>query len=211
MKITKIYQYATFSVLALVSQLNATQVYAGMDEMAGMSAMTTPSSGTMNNTTDGGMKKMGCMECMGMMGQMGGMTSSDTMSSMSSLPGFPGASHLYHVGADGFFVNHHPLHITLDVAQQTQLNTLKQKAFLDKATAERTIEAAEQDLFVLTGVDQPDARKIETQLRTIEGLRVQQRMNYIRAVGEAAKVLTAEQRSVLLGNSSSGGNAPSGH
>ena len=44
----------------------------------------------------------GC--CAGMMGQMGAAQPAAAMP--SALPGFPGASHLYHVGATGFFLDY---------------------------------------------------------------------------------------------------------
>lgn len=154
----------------------------------------------------GGMGMGMCMDCMGEMGSMGGMAGASGAGGMAgmsatppnALPGFPGASHLYHVGADGFFLNH-PQHIQLSMEQQTRLGRIREKALLDRATAQRKIEEAEQQLFVLTGSDQPDIRKIEAQARAIEELRVQRRLAYIRAVGEAAQVLTDEQRRAVLG------------
>lgn len=151
----------------------------------------------------GGMGMGMCMECMGEMGGMGGASAPGGMPGMAAvppnaLPGFPGASHLYHVGADGFFLNH-PQHIQLSTEQRTRLGRIREKALLDRATAQRRIEEAEQQLFVLTGSDQPDMRKIEAQARAIEELRVQRRLGYIRAVGEAAQVLTDPQRRAVLG------------
>ena len=43
---------------------------------------------------------------------------SDGMSMPSALPGFPGQSHLYHIGATGFFLDH-PEHITDKVVRAT--------------------------------------------------------------------------------------------
>jgi Spy/CpxP family protein refolding chaperone len=54
-------------------------------------------------------------------------------------------------------------------------------------------------LWELTAADQPDAAKIEAKVREVEKLRGDQRLAFIRAVGEAAQVLTDEQRKVLLG------------
>lgn len=155
----------------------------------------------------GGMGMGMCMECMGeCMGEMGGMGGASAPGGMpgmgavppNALPGFPGASHLYHVGADGFFLNH-PQHIQLSTEQRTRLGRIREKALLDRATAQRKIEEAEQQLFVLTGSDQPDMRKIEAQARAIEELRVQRRLGYIRAVGEAAQILTDPQLRAVLG------------
>ena len=70
---------------------------------------------------------------------------------------------------------------------------------LDQRTAERRIEEAEQELWTLTAAEAPDVAKIEEKVRNIERLRGDQRLAFIRSVGEAARVLTADQRSVLLG------------
>lgn len=131
----------------------------------------------------------------GTMRQRPGMSG---MSPASQLPGFPGASHLYHVGATGFFLDH-PQHITLSTQQQTALNRIREKAMLDRANAERRIEDAEQELWTLTAADQPDGAKVEGQVRAIEKLRGDLRLDFVRAVGEAAKVLTVEQRGAVLG------------
>lgn len=136
-----------------------------------------------------------------MMGRMRGSMRARSMSNMAptaSLPGFPGASHLYHVGATGFFLDH-PEHITLSTVQQTALNRIKVKTSLDRTTFDRRIEDAEQELWTLTAADAPDAAKIDAKVRAIETLRGDQRLAFIRAVGEAGKVLTADQQNALLG------------
>lgn len=153
----------------------------------GMPGMNAPSGGGM-------MDMMGMMKGMDMMG-MGGMQS---MNMPSALPGFPGASHLYHIGATGFFLDH-PQHITLTTEQQTALNKTKEQAALAKNKSDREIEQAEQELWELTAADQPDAGKIETRIREIEKLRGDQRLAFIRSAGDAAKVLTDEQRKQLVG------------
>ena len=119
--------------------------------------------------------------------------------SMSSLPGMPGASHVYHIGSTGFFLDQPQLKLT--TPQQTTLNRIKERALLDRANAERRIEQAEQELWTLTGADQPDAAKVQAKLQEIEQLRTTQRIGFIRAVGEATKQLTPEQQSALLGTS----------
>jgi Spy/CpxP family protein refolding chaperone len=157
------------------------------------------------------MKKRG-MGMMGMMGEMGMMQGMDDMDSMddgmdgmampSALPGFPGASHLYHIGATGFFLNHGE-HIELTTEQQTKLNELKEAALLAKATSERKAAEAEQELWKLTSSGEPDAKMIEEKVREIEKIRGDQRLDFIRAVGEAAGVLTHEQHQALTGKHSS--------
>lgn len=120
------------------------------------------------------------------------------MAKSSALPGVPGVSRLYHIGATGFFLNH-PEHITLSMNQQAALNVVKQKALLSKSTSQRQIEEAEQELWELTGADEPDAAQIQAKVQTIEKLRGEHRLAFIQSVGEAAKVLTEEQRQMLLG------------
>lgn len=165
----------------------------GMDNMmggmSGMSGMSGPGMGMMDD-----------MDMMGMMGMgsMGG-TKGMKMKMAAALPGFPGASHIYHIGATDFFLDH-PEHITLSTEQQVKLNAAKQKAVTDKANAQRKIEEAEQQLWELTAADQPDAAKIDAKVREIEKLRGDQRLAFIRSVGEAAKVLTDDQRKILLGH-----------
>ena len=121
--------------------------------------------------------------------------------SMSSLPGIPGATHVYHVGSTGFFLDQPQLQLTAQ--QQAAFNRIKERALLERETANRRIEQADQELWTLTAADQPDAAKIQAKLQEIERLRTDQRFAYIRAVGEAAKQLTPEQQNVLLGTSPS--------
>lgn len=147
--------------------------------------------------------EMGGMCCMKMMGSMGAskMAKKKDMGGMkmsSALPGFPGMSHLYHIGSTGFFLDH-STHITLTPDQQMMLNRIKEKATLDQSDADRKIEEAEQQMWQLTAADSPKADKIEAKTREIEKVRANQRLAFIRAVGEAAKVLTPEQQQVLLG------------
>ena len=137
------------------------------------------------------------MEMAGMMG-MNSMAAATNTMTQSALPGFPGASHLYHIGATGFFLDH-PEHITLTIEQQVALNKIKDQALLAKSAAERNIEKAEQELWTLTAADQPDSAKIEAKVHEIEKLRANERLTFMGAVGEAAKVLTADQRKSLTG------------
>ena len=146
---------------------------------------------------------------MGMMGK-GAMGRARGMSGMtmgSALPGFPGISHLYHIGADGFFLNHVE-HITLTADQRKRLNQIKQKAALGGSSCARKVEEAEQELWELTASDSPDAAAIEAKVREIEKLRGDQRLAFIRAVGEAAKVLTDDQRQALAGTATEASSRP---
>ena len=178
----------------------------GMGGMGGMSMSGGSDSASGMSMSDGqqsgGMGMMGMGGGMGMMGMMkgmgGGMSGMSGMSMPTALPGFPGASHLYHVGATGFFLDHGD-HIQLTTEQQAKLNQLKEKTLLNQASADRKIEEAEQELWELTAADQPDAEALESKIREVETLRGDQRLAFIRAVGEAAKVLTHEQHQVLTG------------
>jgi hypothetical protein len=134
------------------------------------------------------------------MSGMMGMAPAPQAMRMSSLPGFPGATHLYHVGATGFFLDHAG-HLSLTTEQRASLGQVRERAMLEQATARRSIEQAEQELWSLTAADQPDAQAIEAKVAEIERLRGQQRLQFIRAVGEAGQVLTDEQRRVLTGQS----------
>ena len=139
----------------------------------------------------------GC--CSGMMGKMG-VAGSPSPTMPSDLPGFPGASHIYHVGATGFFLDY-SAGIKLTTKQQAALNGIKEKSLGDLATAQRQIDQAEQELWMLTSSDQPDSMRLETKVRDIERLKGDQRIAFIRSVGEAARVLTDDQRAALLGTS----------
>ena len=116
----------------------------------------------------------------------------------SAMPAQPGASHLYHIGSTGFFLNH-PQHITLSQDQRMTLNRLKEKAMLERASVQRRIDQGEQELYTLTGADQPDSSTIQAKVSEIEKLRGDQRMSFIRAIGEATNVLTHDQHLALMG------------
>ncbi len=70
---------------------------------------------------------------------------------------------------------------------------------LDRASQQRKIDQGEQELYALTGADQLDNSKVQSKIGEIEKLRTEQRMNFIRAVGEASNVLTHDQHQALMG------------
>ena len=159
----------------------------------------------------GMMKKMKGMNMgmMGMMGMMKKMKGMDMMGKMdmssmgeSALPGFPGASHIYHIGSSEFFLDHET-HISLSLEQKTKLNKAKQKSKLHSLKLDREIEQAEQELWELTSAGTPDIKKIDSKIRSIEKLKADQRLAFIRAVGESAKLLTDKQVKVLIGEEKS--------
>lgn len=172
--------------------------------MGGMGGM---SMGDSQGMAMGNMQPMSMMDRMMMMGmsRMGTGTHGGSMS--SALPGIPGASHIYHVGATGFFLDHSD-HIALTVEQHQQLNAIKERTLLSQSTRERLIEQAEQELWVLTASDSPEIGAIEAKVREDEGLRCDQRLEFIRAVGEAATVLTEEQRLQLVGQHDTASTQP---
>lgn len=117
-------------------------------------------------------------------------------SKAGSNPGTTSASHLYHIGATGFFLDHSQ-HITLSIEQQQALNQIKEQAALDKASACRSTQDAEQNLWTLTAADQPDSALIEASITEIEKRKSAARLRFINAIGAAAKILTEEQRGML--------------
>lgn len=125
---------------------------------------------------------------------------------MVELPGFPGTPRIYHLGATGFFLDHNET-IRLTPAQQKTLDGIKTKSISSQGVAHGTIDQAEQELWALTGSDQPDAMAIETKIREIERLKGDRRIAFIRSVGEAARLLTDEQRTALRG-ARAAGSAP---
>lgn len=138
----------------------------------------------------------------GMVGKKdAGRSTSATMP--PDLPGFPGSSHIYHVGATGFFLDYSAV-ITLTADQQAALNGIKARSIGDLGAAQRRIDQAEQELWMLTGSDRPDSMTLEMKVREIERLKGDQRIAFIRSVGEAARVLTDDQRAALLGTGAPG-------
>ena len=176
----------------------------GRGEMMGMDdkAMGCTGQGGMG-TGGGGM--MGMDKMMGAMGMAPG--AGTTMAMPSALPGFPGASHLYHVGSTGFFLDYADK-LGLSVEQKSGLNAIKQRALSAQATTQRKIAEAEEALWTLTAAEQPDAAAIESKVREIEKLRSEQRLTFIRAVGDAGKLLTADQQKMVHGLMPMASNAP---
>jgi hypothetical protein len=172
-----------------------------MDKMmGGMGGGAMPAGAPMGGAAPGGsmgMMDMDKKEMAGMMGMMSGKGGS-SMAMPSALPGFPGASHLYHVGATDFFLDH-PQCITLSTEQQMKLNQIKEQAALNKASASRSVQEAEQDLWTLTAADQPDNAQIEAKVAEIEKLKGDARLRFISAIGDAAKILNDGQREILTG------------
>lgn len=178
-----------------------------------------PSTGQQPSASGAGMAGMGPammdmhrgemgMPPAGMMREMGGMpiaspsapipAGAQTASArpLSALPGMPGVSHLYHIGSTGFFLDQPQIELTPD--QQSRLRQIMERALLERGNADRGIEQAEQELWALTGAG-TDAARVEAKIAEIERARTNQRIEFIRSVGEAIDVLAAEQRNALVG------------
>jgi hypothetical protein len=125
----------------------------------------------------------------------------------TDLPSSPRGLHIYHIGATGFFLDN-SAGITLSPSQQAALHGIKQTSISDLAAAQRQIDRAEQELWLLTGSDAPEPMTLETKVRYVESLKAEQRYAFIRSVGEAAGVLTNDQRAALLGTAAAPGTAP---
>ncbi|MBA7471899.1 hypothetical protein ES707_07211 [subsurface metagenome] len=205
--------HATPSVRTAMMDDNMGSMGGGQSgSMSGMSNTAPNASGGMGGSSSGGMGGMsggmgGC--CMGPMGQSPGAASPSNsgMAMQTNLPGFPGASHIYHVGATGFYLDYADK-LGLSTDQRTKLNEIKQQALLTQSNTQRKVDEAEQALWVLTAADQPDAAAIEAKAREIEKLKADQRIAFIRAVGDAANALTADQRKMVLGLAPMPGTTP---
>lgn len=111
-----------------------------------------------------------------------------------------GAPHVYHAGAEDVFLGRAAA-LGLSTDQQNQLAALRERALLAFATTQRQLDQAEQDLWVLTSAERPDAAKVEAKLSEISRLSARQRMDYIRAVGDAVGILSdAQRKAVVAGN-----------
>lgn len=171
-----------------------------MDKMMSMEGGAMPASApaAAGMSGDG---RMG-MEKMEMAGKTGA-AGTTPMTIPSDLPGSPSAPRIFHVGATGFFLDQTAA-IKLTVDQQATLIGFKQKSIGDLGAARLRIDQAEQDLWVLTGSERPDPMALEAKVREIERLKGDQRIAFIRSVGEAASVLTDDQRAALLGTGAPG-------
>ena len=181
----------------------------GMSSMGGgmgMSGMGMSGKGKMGGDQMGGSKSgmrmgmgMGGMKRMRMMGSMGGEAAEQPVAQPSFLPGFPGASHIYHIGATSHFLDHSELIAPSSEQRRTLAEMLEQSA-LAQSSFDRRIAQAEQELWVLTSTGAPDAASIESKVKEVAALQVEQRLAFIQSVGAAASVLTEQQRNALVGD-----------
>lgn len=181
--------------------------------------MTQPGMGGMQGQ---GMGMMGMMSMMGMGGgagmgngqgmeghggQMGGMQNGVNQPAVpgapNGTPGQPAAvsasqdTRIYHVGAVDFFLDQ-AAKLNLTDKQTVDLTEVKRKALAQTSEQQTKIVQAEQELFALTGADSPNDSTIANKVKEIERIRTEQRLAFIKSVGRAGKVLTADQRKTFL-------------
>lgn len=148
----------------------------------------------------GGMKAMGAAAADSAPMQMGAtpaMTgpSKPVARAVSALPGYPDTGHLYHIGGSGFFLDQPT--VGLSATQEAALTAIRDRWTLARADTDRRIDEADEALWTLTGAAQPDGARVTAKVQEIERLRASARLDFIRAVGEATKVLSPAQRKVL--------------
>lgn len=149
----------------------------------------------------GGMKSMGAAAPDSAPMQMGAAAAMTAPSKpvartvVPALPGYPAMAHLYHIGGSGFFLDQPA--IELSPAQEAALTAIRERWTLARADADRRIDEADEALWALTGAAQPDGARVNAKVQEIERLRASARLDFIRAVGEATKVLSPAQRKVL--------------
>ena len=119
------------------------------------------------------------------------------MTMPSALPGNPGASHLYHIGATGFFLDQPSIELATE--QRSALNQIRERALAARSATDRKVEQIEEEIWLLTAAGAPDAALVSAKVREASTLRTDGRVAFIAAVGEASQVLTATQRAKLLG------------
>lgn len=132
------------------------------------------------------------------------------MNATEQLPSAEGAPHLYHIGAEGFFLAQGSA-VGLTPEQQGKLATIKEKTERAHAATQRKIVEAENALWTLTAAEKPDVGKIDAKISEIGRLGAQQRSDFVRAVGSAVAVLNDAQRKavIALGPAATPSTAPS--
>ena len=103
--------------------------------------------------------------------------------------------------------SNHADHIRLTAEQQAALNEIKEKTALEQTTTEREIEEGEQQPWQATASDRPGVWR--PRFVSFEKLRGDQRIAFIRSVGEADEVLGHEPQT--LTGTHSGPRSPAAH
>jgi Spy/CpxP family protein refolding chaperone len=115
------------------------------------------------------------------------------------LPSFPDAPQIYHEGALDFFLGRGD-QLELSDKQRTDLAAIRTRAERKLAAAAQKVARAEEDLWALTTGTNPDAVAIEAKIAEIGQIEGDRRLAFIRDVGDAARVLTKEQRTIIAKN-----------
>lgn len=108
-----------------------------------------------------------------------------------------GPAAVMHIGAKGFFLDR-PQTFTPRADQAKTFAAIKERSAMEMMASDKNIQEAEHGLWKLTASDNPDLAEIEAKAREVEKLRAEQRITFIRAVAEAANLLTPAQKEILL-------------
>ncbi len=123
------------------------------------------------------------------------------------LDALPPGSHLLHLGVRAYFLDFRA-RLNLSPNQIADLRVIRQDAETARAEREEQIGRTEEELWELTGAGRPDLEAIEAKVEEIERERLEERVETIRAVVQAAARLTESQRQALLGLRPAAGASP---
>ncbi len=166
-----------------------------MDMSAPMSMQGMQKDKMMMGKCKGMMCKMG-MKNMSMMGQRPKDQAPGTTNTETSLPGYVNVPHLYHIGESEFFLDH-SAHLGLTQNQIDQLKAIQSQWQSQQNTIISERDSHEQRLWEYTAMGQPDYKAIQETVMAIESINSKLRLIFIKQVGQAVTVLTAQQVSKL--------------
>ncbi|WP_299975587.1 hypothetical protein [uncultured Pseudoteredinibacter sp.] len=166
-----------------------------MDMSAPMSMQGMQKDKMMMGKCKGMMCKMG-MKNMSMMGQPPKDQAPGTTNTETSLPGYVNVPHLYHIGESEFFLDH-SAHLDLTQNQIDQLKAIQSQWQSQQNTIISERDSHEQRLWEFTAMGQPDYKAIQETVMAIESINSKLRLIFIKQVGQAVTVLTAQQVSKL--------------
>ena len=166
-----------------------------MDMSAPMSMQGMQKDKMMMGKCKGMMCKMG-MKNMSMMGQPPKDQATGTTNTETSLPGYVNVPHLYHIGESEFFLDH-SAHLGLTQNQIDQLKAIQSQWQSQQNTIISERDSHEQRLWEFTAMGKPDYKAIQETVMAIESINSKLRLIFIKQVGKAVTVLTAQQVSKL--------------
>ena len=149
----------------------------------------------MKGKCKGMMCKMGMIN-MSMMGQPPKDQAPGATNTETSLPGYVNVPHLYHIGESEFFLDH-SAHLGLTQNQIDQLKVIQSQWQSQQNTIISERDSHEQRLWEFTAMGQPDYKVIQETVMAIESINSTLRLTFIKQVGQAVTVLTAQQVSKL--------------